>query len=418
MAAEKLTDLQIRNLKPRDKDYRVADGNGLSIRVLKNSGVKQFVYRYRIDGKLKDLRLGTYPETSLQQARQELAKCRAWISDGIDPKDGYNKEKESHRLDRVKAQQEKLAPTFRDVTNQFYELHLSKLYKRPEQALDHLEQVMPVLGSMKIEQIKRADISRALDLLVRRGARVRANRVMSLVKKVFRFALERELLQDDPSLLITRFSVGGREKARVRALSELELKAVIKSVTSEDFQGGWQTKLILMMLLGTAQRVGEVINMQWKDINLQAGTWEIKENKADRPHVVHLSNFTRGLVDQAAQLTSNKKFVFASDINDHSPVTVRSIARAVTRHIDRKLFDTEINGHKVSVDKFTPHDLRRTAATHMAEMEIAPHIIEKILNHQMTGVMAVYNRAEYLKDREAAINTWGEYLEGLTNDAS
>jgi len=367
---------------------------------------------------LKDLRLGTYPETSLQQARQELAKCRAWISDGIDPKDGYNKEKESHRLDRVKAQQEKLAPTFRDVTNQFYELHLSKLYKRPEQALDHLEQVMPVLGSMKIEQIKRADISRALDLLVRRGARVRANRVMSLVKKVFRFALERELLQDDPSLLITRFSVGGREKARVRALSELELKAVIKSVTSEDFQGGWQTKLILMMLLGTAQRVGEVINMQWKDINLQAGTWEIKENKADRPHVVHLSNFTRGLVDQAAQLTSNKKFVFASDINDHSPVTVRSIARAVTRHIDRKLFDTEINGHKVSVDKFTPHDLRRTAATHMAEMEIAPHIIEKILNHQMTGVMAVYNRAEYLKDREAAINTWGEYLEGLTNDAS
>lgn len=415
MAAEKLTDLQIRNLKPRDKDYRVADGNGLSIRVLKNSGVKQFVYRYRIDGKLKDLRLGTYPETSLQQARQELAKCRAWISEGIDPKDGYNKEKESHRLDRIKAQQEKLAPTFRDVTNQFYELHLSKLYKRPEQALDHLEQVMPVLGNMKIEKIKRADISRALDLLVRRGARVRANRVMSLVKKVFRFAVERELLQEDPSLLITRFSVGGREKARVRALSELELKAVLNSISSKDFQGSWQTRLILMMLIGTAQRVGEVINMQWKDINLQAGTWQIKDNKAGRPHLVHLSKFTRSILDQAAQLTSSKRYVFASDVASKSPVTVRSIARAVTRHIDRKLFDKEIDGQKVTVEKFTPHDLRRTAATHMAEMEIPPHIIEKILNHQMTGVMAVYNRAEYLSGREQALNEWGEYLEGLTN---
>lgn len=416
MPAEKLTDIQLRNLKPRGKDYRVADGNGLSIRVLKNSGVKQFVYRYRIDGKLKDIRLGTYPELSLQKARQELAKCRNWVHEGIDPKDGYQKEKEAHRLDRIKAQQDKLAPTFRDISNEFIALHISKLYKRPDQAKNHLEQVMPTLGDMKIEKIRRSDISKALDVLVKRGARVRANRVLSLVKKVFKFAVEREVLSEDPSLLITRFSVGGREKPRERALSKPELQAVIRKLSTSNFQGSWQTRLILLMLIATAQRVGEVINMQWKDINLRDWTWEIKDNKADRPHLVHLSFFARALLEQAALLTQDKQYVFESDHNEGKPVTVRSIARSVTRHIDRELFNTEIEGQNITVDKFTPHDLRRTAATHMAEMEIPPHIIEKILNHRMTGVMAVYNRAEYLSGREQALNDWGAYLEDLTNE--
>lgn len=259
-----------------------------------------------------------------------------------------------------------------DEVFQDYYKHISRTYKRPEQVKRRYDvDLAPYVGKTAIHRLTRKAVSDALERIVERGSPVAANRTLADIKKLTAFAVERGWINTDPLLPLTRVAVGGREKSRERNLSFDEIHDALHHLYCTP-SIGWTLYFILL----TGCRATEAI---WC---LTHRTLEIPGEMAKtRPH---------SLPDVPA-------------------------VRAVLKHAppppkDYRALNTAL---RKDGQTFTPHDLRRTFASRIADLGVAPHVIEKLLNHRMTGVMAVYNRAEYWPERIAAQRMWGRHLGAL-----
>lgn len=354
-----LTDRAIRALKPTAKHQFLADGNGLYLRV-HPSGTKQFVYRSRVGGKARWVNLGVYPALDLLEARRKtLTMVGAPIPDTVTVED--------------------LAKTYkRDV--------LEPQFRRPDIPWARITaNVLPVLGKNKVASLAKRDIFRVIQPILDRDANVMANRVLSDIKHLTAFAVQRGLLATDPAADITKRAVGGREQSRDRVLSEEELTALVGTIEHHP-RLDIMTKLAMALVLVTGQRASEILTMDTATIS--GRWWAIPQTKAGRPHRVYLTPLSRYLVRCATMLSPVTKGTqpFTSD-------------HRVLSHALRRLGVT-----------YTPHDFRRTMATHLSDAQIPPHVIERMLNHQMAGVMAVYNRSEFTADTAAAWTLWSRML--------
>jgi integrase len=352
----RLTDRAIKSIKPTSKDQFISDGGGLYLRV-KPSGTKTFIIRNQVNGKTSWKSIGDYPKLTLLAARQRL---------------------ERHTSDVV---------TICDVYVEFDKTVLAK-YARPEVSRARFRNdVLPRIGDMNVAEVSRADIFKVIQPILDRGANVMANRTLSDLKHLFQFAVERGYTSDDPSERITRKSCGGREVARATVLSFEDIEAFLKALLC-DLRGkrgmGVTTVAALYLCLLTGLRASEVLWMMKRSsgstttIVIEAGS-----TKSKRSHTVHLSRQSRAALKLCHGLPIPK---------DHR----------VLSHALRRAGAT-----------FTPHDLRRTFATRLSDLGVAPYIIEKLLAHQMSGVMAVYNRADYSPERAAASELWGRKVAEL-----
>ncbi|WP_240074268.1 tyrosine-type recombinase/integrase [Cupriavidus taiwanensis] len=265
--------------------------------------------------------------------------------------------------------------------------------------------VLSVIGNLQVAEVTARHISQVIDKVVDRGAMVKANRVLSVMRTMFTYAQEHGFIQGNP-VVMSRKGAGGREKARRRVLSPAEIKTVWRVLDTRQGWMNWQTKCALKMVLITAQRPGECAGMQWEHVDMEKGIWTLPADfvKADRDHLVHLSQHALAILRYAQQRTGDKRHVFSSVRHDSDHVTPEALTRAVAEMLKAGEFG--------AMKHWTPHDLRRTASTGMANAGIYPHITEKILNHRMKGVLAVYNHGEYLPERRAAMELWGRLLEG------
>ncbi|MCG9056638.1 tyrosine-type recombinase/integrase [Laribacter hongkongensis] len=378
------------------KDRRIADGLGLYLKIAKN-GTKTFTYRFTYAARRQEMTLGTYPETSLAGAREKHLEARKALEAGRNP------------LQTQQAQRQalKLAPTVEELVEEYHSRVLSKTFKRPEEALRTLTRdVQSQIGKFLAKDVTGREIALLINKIVDRGAPVAANRALLLTKKLFAYAVEQHYIESNP-VAMTRKGAGGKEQSRDRALSFEELRTLLKALQTYEGKTSWQSRLALHMLVLTGQRPGEVASMEWAHIDVSTGIWNLpaEYTKAERAHVVHLSDQAIALLAEIQPLTGTGQHVFQSPKNKHQSIDRHSLSRAVKRlHADNALS---------GIKEFTPHDLRRTVATRMADIGIAPYIIEKILNHQMEGVMAVYNRAQYLAEREEALNIWGKKMAEL-----
>jgi integrase len=210
---------------------------------------------------------------------------------------------------------------------------------------------------------------------------------------MFRWAIDRELVTVDP----TEVSKRSKYEARDRALSADELKLFWAGCD----RLGWPFGRICQLLLLTGQREGEVGGMRWDEIDPVARVWTIpgRRTKNGKAHVVHLSEAAAEVIEGLPRLTG--ELVFASGA---APPSGYSKAKA------------RLDGYMGELPHWVLHDLRRTAATGMARLGIAPHVVDRILNHTagtIRGVAAIYNRFEYEKEREAALEAWGRYVVSL-----
>lgn len=353
----RLTDRAIKNLKPAAKDLFVSDGDGLYIRI-RTSGTKTFLIRNsRLGGKTKWTTLGEYPAVTLLEARRKLEAINS------------------------------VEFTVEEVYNEFDSHTLAK-YARPDiPRASFRNDVLPKIGGMDISDVKRTDIFTVIQPILDRGSPKAANRALSNIKHLFQYALERGYIDDDPTVRITRKSCGGKEVSRDRVLSFDELESFLKYLHN-DFKGprglGVTTIAALYLCVLTGQRSSEVL---WIMRNWKPGMKIIfvppDDNKSKRLHTVHLSLQARAVL----------KLIEGLPV----PRSHTTVSRALNRHNFT----------------FTPHDLRRTLATRLSDLDVEPYVIEKILNHKMTGVMAVYNHAEYLPHRKAALDLWGRKVASL-----
>lgn len=377
-----LTDKALEALKPLAKRYEVHDlyCPGLSVRV-SPEGRKSFTVKYRYGVSQKRLTIGVYPRMPLAKARERAMDYLRQVDEGTDPS------------------QRRRQPGYRvhAIVDDFIRQHAkprNRKWRENERILNR--ELVAVFGERDIREIKRADVLEIMDAAVERGAHYQANRILSYVRKLFNWCVERGIIEISP---INGLKAPTKEVSRDRILTDNEIKAVLSCSRNDVYP----FRQFVPLLLATAQRRGELASIRWIDVDFEAKEWVIpaERSKNGKPHVVPLSSFALDLLAEIPRFLDCDGYVFTT--TRRSPIS--GFSKAL-----RRLW--EASG---STD-WRFHDLRRTAASGMARANVPPHVIEKVLNHTsgiISGVAAVYNKWGYNPEKRAALEQWGAYLSGV-----
>jgi integrase len=406
---KKLTDLFVERA-PAPAGGRVeyfdAGFPGLALRVTEN-GRKSWSLFYRFNGRLRRFTIGRYPAIKPGQARREATKALERVRQGIDPA-------EEKRARRDKPSPE--AETFEVLVQDYLERRVRKnsapaTYQEAKRDLEC--NVLPKWRNRPIASISRRDAIALIDGLVERGVEIQANRTLARLRALFNWAIEKDRISASP---VDHMKPPTKERARDRALTDDEIRWFWQACD----EIGWPFGAVFKLLLLTAQRRDEVGGMKWTEIDVDKRTWTLPRHrvKSDRGHEVHLSDAAIEVLRSLPRIVSagnERDLVFTA-----TGTTAVSGFGNAKRRFD--LIMAEARRHSLGLSEHTKipdwrlHDLRRTAATGMARLNIAPHVVDKVLNHSggtIRGVAAVYNRFEYLEERRAALEAWGRYVGNL-----
>jgi integrase len=392
----KFTDKGIAALKARAERYEIwEDGRtGLGVRV-SPKGRKSWVFMYRFGGKARRMGFDTYPAVGLANARVKHAKAKALLEKGIDPG--------AQEIDRKRA--ERGAETVADLI----EVYLEK-WARPRKrsaAEDERilkKEILPIWGRRKAKDITRRDVIELLDDIVDRGSPIQANRTLAVVRKMYNFAIGRDILGTTPCVLI---KAPAKENQRDRVLSADEIRTLWRGLDTAPMSEG--IKLVLKLQLTTAQRKGEIAGAAMSEFDLEDNVWTIpaERSKNGQAHRVPLSPLALDLINEAQSHASESPSLFVSPWLFPSPTVDGPIApHSVNRAVYKSL-------PSIDLANITPHDLRRTAASFMTSLGISRLVVAKILNHVETGVTAVYDRHSYDREKKAALEAWAARLEEI-----
>jgi integrase len=429
MPTRKLTDLFVEKVKPtpgKRVEYFDASFGGLALRVTEN-GNKSWSLFYRIHGRQRRLTIGAYPAIEPAAARTKATEALDKVAKGKDPA----AEKLAIRNDPLPA-----ADTFGALWEDYLRLYARKNMKK--RGLYVLQKTIeadvlprwkdkPLTGDMAI---KKRDVLTMVNEIVARGAEVHANRVFSKVRAIFNWAIAQDRLATSPMLGLVKPTV---ETDRERVLTDDEIRWFWHGCDAI----GWPFGPIFRLLLLTLQRRSEVSDCPWTELTISKATWLIppERTKNGLSHEVHLSAGTlqiladlpkphRGLLFSVTGETSVSGFSRAKDRLHAAMLIVRRRELGLPEEDDDLRKVLKIAASKplpVEIPHWTPHDLRRTATTRMAEdLGVAPHVVDKILNHTsgtIRGVAKIYNRASYLKERRAALDAWSAWLDTTVSTA-
>jgi integrase len=413
-----LTDLFCERVKAPERgrvEYFDSAFGGLALRVTEK-GVRTFSVHYRLNGKLRRFTLGQYPTIKPAQARREASAALELARHGTDPTAAKRE---------LRYKRELAADTFGAVAKDYLERHLAKntASGTATEAMRTLTRdVLPIWRQRPISSITRRDVIDLIDSTVARGAPIHANRLLARLRALFNWAIEKDRLQASP---IEGMKLPTKERPRDRALSDDEIRWFWPACSEE----GWPFGFIAQLLLLTAQRRDEVAQMEWQELDLSKRTWTIRRERAKngRTHEVHLSDLAMDMLRSLPRVGDRYVFTTTGD----GPVD--GFSRAKTRidasmaALRRREIALRVNqhGHMKAIEVGTEtlvlaeiphwvlHDLRRTAATGMARLNVPRHVVDKILNHvsgTIRGVAAVYNRFEYHRERQAALDDWAKFV--------
>lgn len=459
----KFDDPTIRNLQPASTPYDcMADkepGFGLRIHP---TGTMTFFYQYKVDGQRRFMALGNYPTTKLKKARElyqaELEKVKALrrgSADGVDPVQEVKRQKQE-RLDtkrlRIEEEQKEMAAlTVEKLVTGYIEKY-AKRFKRSwakdEQMLNR--EVVATWGKRKAADIVKRDVIKLLEQIVDRGAPIMANNTFAVIRKMFNWAIEQDMLQNSPCIGVKPPSP---KVSRERVLSEAEIRSLWVNIDRTDLSISNEARSCLKLILLTAQRPGEVIGLHTSEIDGNWWTIPAERAKNGKAHRVYLSPLAQEIISDsiaAAKKSKEKADVKNSQENGQDkkttvelsdqkysgfvfptphktkekPIGDTALAVAVGRNLAYPLTDDTgkplldkankpVKENRLGVEQFTPHDLRRTAATFMAGMGYMDEIIDAVLNHVKQGIIRTYNRHDYDKEKQQALEAWERKLNGI-----
>jgi integrase len=393
MQLTNLTDRYVDSLKPEEgRRTEIRDGKvrGLILRI-SEKGTKSWsvLYRRKSDGRRRRCMCGSYPQITLADARVAALDILARVAKGEDPARDRKRATASHPR------------TLGDLAERYLK-HAEASKRSGWQDRQMLEKdVLPLLGNEPLETIKRADIGDVLQRVVARGAPIQANRTLATIRGLYNWALGAGLIETTPCLGLKAPS---SEQSRERALSADEIKIFWDGLPRAAMS--WQSAQILRLCLVTAQRLGEVAGALKSELFLKEAEWRLPGHRVKNgcAHTVPLSPFAIELFAEAVARSPDCEFVFLSARTKRA-ITGQAVSKAVSRSL--QLF---------GLDNFTPHDLRRTAATGMARLGIPRLIVDKCLNHvsaDRSTIAGVYDRHAYEEEKRAAMQAWSVRLTGL-----
>jgi integrase len=388
-----LTDTGIRKAKPSDKPQKLADGGGLYL-LLNPNGSRWWRYKFRFEGKEKLLSLGTYPETSLAEARDRHAAARKQLQAGIDPG--------AHR------KAEKVAGVER-ATNSFAVVAEEWLAKQQNMSAATLEKarwtfdslVNPWIGSRPISEIDAPEMLKLLQRIEERGAHETAHRTKQRCGQIFRYAIATGRARHDPTADLRGALTPAKVKHRAAITDPAKMGELLRAI--DGYTGGLVVRTALKLAPLLFVRPGELRQAEWKEFDLEVGQWRIPANKMKmrESHIVPLPDQAVSTLQELQPLTGRSQYVFPGERSRQRPMSDAAINAALRR----MGFDK---------DTMTGHGFRAMASTRLNEMGWSADVIERQLAHaERNKVRAAYNRAQYLTERKNMMQAWADYLDGL-----
>ncbi len=426
----------IKGLTPPAKDrYYVFEGrDGLGIRVTV-SGTKTFVKSYRFNDKKKLMTIGRYPAITLSEAREAVLEAKNLLVRGIDPalivKIKKNKKLVEAELtfgdlaDKYLDSKTEIAKstvdTYRDCLYNYIFPSKKPLRKDGKEysGFDYADWT-----NYPAADVTKEDIRSILKVIVDNGIGRRANLTLTVIKQVFKFGITELDLEKDPTAGV----IDPAKKSRgSRFLAENEIAKFWNGLLKIRSH---KTVLMLRLILLLGRRETEVCGAQWKEFDLDKGEWFIPTERNQNGTIVSsglkVHNSNKHLVDglmvplpnfavEMLRKYKEEKFktpllhVFPSEYEIRAPQDYKSLSRALSRN-------HEIMGLETPVK---PSDLRRTAKTHLARLEVPQHIRDKITGHSVgSRIEQTYNRYDDLPAKRAALEKWSSEIQRLVASAS
>ena len=424
-----LTSKQLEALNVSDHGRRLGDSGGLFgvVRAKAGAGISvAFSYRYRFEGKLKDMRCGSWPDKSLKEIRADRDHARSLVSQGSDPAllKKLAKHKKAEEQRNLLAEHDEAVSRL-TVGELFVRWKRQELTQRKDNGAEiersFNKDVLPVIGKMAAEEVKRGHVANILDRVVDRGAPIVASHMLGDIRQMFGFAITRNLVETDPTSHLKKADFGGSAKERERTLIDEEIRQLLQKIPLANLLKS--TECAIWIMLSTLCRVGEISRAKWEDLNWSEKTWVIPADNAKnaRLHTIFLSPFAIEQFRILHAMTGKSVWMYPNT-RDTSFVSVKSISKQVNdrqREVPMSNRSTATQTLSLSGGHWTPHDLRRTGATIMGDSGVNPDVIERCLNHvEPSKVRRTYQRQKLTLEQAEAWMLLGEHLTKLTDGSN
>lgn len=400
-----LSATDVSKAKPKERDYKLADGDGMYLLVTVSGG-KLWRYDYRFNSKRKTMALGPYPAVSLADARGRREDARKLLANGVDPSDAKKAQKQ--------AGADRAADSFEVIAREWYSAYKSQWTAgHAKNILGRLErEVFPYLGAMPIEEIKAPDVLKVLKRIESRGILETAHRIKTIISQVLRYAIAHGRRADRDCTVDLKGALPPASSKHFSALTDpKDIAPLLREI--DNFKGSYVVKCALQLAPILFCRPGELRGMQWAEINLESAEWNIPvermklkaQTKIDRKgqyHLVPLSSQAVQILRDLYLLTGHSKFAFPS-------------LRTPLRQISENTVNSALRRLGYTGDEMTGHGFRATARTILDEvLGFRPDIIEHQLAHAVKDPNGrAYNRTAFLADRRKMMQVWSDYLDGL-----
>ncbi|HCG7124719.1 tyrosine-type recombinase/integrase [Vibrio parahaemolyticus] len=390
-----LTDTKLRNLKPKDKLYKVNDRDGLYVAVT-TAGSISFRYNYSINGRQETITFGRYGVggITLAEARERLNEAKRMVTVGKSPA----KEKA-----RAKART-KDAETFGAWAQKWLRGYQMADSTRDMRRSVYARELEGKFGNQKLTEITHEDLRALTDAIVERGAPATAVHTRDIVLQVYRWAIERGQKVENPADLVRPASIA-RFEPRDRTLTPAEIGLMYRYMEKVGTTPSIRAAVKLLLL--TMVRKSELTNATWNEINFSEALWTIPKERMKRrnPHLVFLSRQAMDILIALKTFAGGSDYILPSRYDSDAPMS----SATMNRVMDLTYKAAQKEGQSLS--KFGPHDLRRTSSTLLHEAGYNTDWIEKCLAHEQKGVRAVYNKAEYREQRSAMLQDWADMID-------
>jgi len=387
-----LTVRTVEAMRPAAERREIADGYlpGLYL-VIQPTGAKSWAVRYRYHGQPRKFTLGSFPRIDLKAARDLGAKALRAVAEGRDP---------GHERAQARASQ---PDSIEAVATQFIERHCRRV-NRPKTARETerllRRNVLPRWRGRSIDSITRRDVLDVLDRVVDAGAPIEANRVLAATRKMFSWAVSRDIIAASPCAGVKPPSP---ERSRDRTLNDAELRSVWLAAD----QIGWPFGPLVQLLTLTGQRRDEVGRMRWSEVDIEKRLWVLPLERTKTGKTAHEVPLSTAAIDVLKKIprVAGSDLVFST--NGATPASGYSKAK---RRIDALL--------PLGTPHWTLHDLRRSFASGAARIGIDLPVVEKILGHtggSFRGVVGIYQRFDFADAKRQALEAWGRHVASLVS---
>lgn len=383
----KLIALHIKNVKPKNKPYKLSDGGGLYLLINPN-GSKYWRLKYRFAGKEKLLSIGVYDTVTLADARERTREAKKILSDGKDP----TREKKLNKL----KQQNNL---FEDVAKEWWNKqrgawtddHAKRVWSSIE------NEIIPALGNISVYEITSPECLAIVRQVEQRGALDVASRVKQRMSSIFNYAMQIGKTHQNPVTALTNV-ITVRKTTHMKRLSEKDFPLFLADLeTSVNITEVVRNALKLITL--TFVRPGEIRYVEWSDIYFNDNEWRIpaEKTKMKREHVVPLSAQAIAVLETMKKISGELDYIFPGYRNHQKPISENALTYGIRKSLG---YDG------------TAHGMRTIASTKLNESSFQPDVIERQLAHiEHNKVRAVYNKYEYIKERTQMMHWWGNYID-------